>query len=421
MIYSRSIETITAKVHCRIASAVRPRSLLTTSEGTDMTSRFLLSILAALVILTPDDFARAQAPKPFEVVGNFAGKSQGKPAIDISGIACIDPPGTAARRCLVINDENRTAQTAIISDRQIVVGDTQIDLLDSGDFVGAAPDVKCPAGLGKSEEFDGEAIAYAKPYYYVVGSHGCSRNKGEFRATSFYFARFQLDPDNKLIGKVQRTTRLTSVLRGAITVGSYFGKSLGSEAGGLNIEALAVSGDRLTVGLRAPSIDGKAFIVTASLAKLFVDGARDGTIPAEVASLALGSGSGIRDMTPLPDGRTLILAGPAQEQRVDYSLFVVDLRPVRQVEYPVTLLGTLTPPVSIANAPRKTAKNAVSKALGKATKPTDPALPTQSQSTNVGKAEALTVLEATETSVRVLILFDGLPNGRPTEFAFPLK
>ena len=86
-------------------------------------------------------------------------------------------------------------------------------------------------------ELDGEAVAFAAPYYYVVGSHGCSRKKGEFRASSFILARLSDDQQ----GGVETTFRLTDVLRHASTVSAYFGKDLNGD-NGLNIEGLAVVG-----------------------------------------------------------------------------------------------------------------------------------------------------------------------------------
>lgn len=91
--------------------------------------------------------------------------------------------------------------------------------------------------------------------------------------------------------------------------------------------------------------------------------------------LALDETTGIRDLTPLPDGRLLILAGPAQEQKAPYSLFTLDPRDEKSLEK----IGTLK---------KKSGEN------------------------EDAKAEAITLLGPD----RVLILFDSILNGGPREY-----
>ena len=197
----------------------------------------------------------------------FIGKD-GKAARDFSGIACA--PGQVVRHCLVIDDEGDNAQWATLDGTSFVAGDPMPLVGESdGDVTfGTRPEVDCPSGDGAFGEFDGEAVAFAAPYYYVVGSHGCSRKKGEYRASSFILARLNDEPQNQ----VETTFRLTDVLRHASTVSAYFGKDLDGD-NGLNIEGLAVHGDQLIIGLRAPSIDGRAFLVRTEIGPLFAKGA----------------------------------------------------------------------------------------------------------------------------------------------------
>src|SRR3954464_2721240 len=88
-----------------------------------------------------------------------------------------------------------------------------------------------------------------------------------------------------------------------------FGRDL--EPNGLNLEGLAVVGGMLYAGLRAPSLDGSAFIVSTDVEPLFTP---DTPLVPRVIPLALGRDTGIRDLALLPDGRLLVLAGPAQDQ-----------------------------------------------------------------------------------------------------------
>ena len=74
----------------------------------------------------------------YDVVGEVGGKKPGKAAVDISGIACMDPPGSASPRCLLVNDESTFAQLVTIKGSKFVAGE-QIPL------IGADPD---PQTLG---------------------------------------------------------------------------------------------------------------------------------------------------------------------------------------------------------------------------------------------------------------------------------
>jgi hypothetical protein len=208
-------------------------------------SAFLLFILATGV---PLGGAWGEPPDPieYEVPHKFIGKN-GKAAVDLSGIACV--PGNGVRRCLVINDESTSAQWATIDSTSFIAGDELPLIGESIDrtILGTKPDVDCPNGEGEFGELDGEAVAFASPYFYVVGSHGCSRQKGKFRASSFILARIGTRQE----GAVETTFRLTDVLRHADQVSAFFAKDLNTE-NGVNIEGLAVQGSRLIVGLRVP-------------------------------------------------------------------------------------------------------------------------------------------------------------------------
>ena len=179
---------------------------------------------------------------------------------------------------------------------------------------------------------------------------------------------------------VETTYRLSDYLAKADEAGAFFGKSLDEAENGLNIEGLAIVGGRLLVGLRAPALSEAAYIVAADIADLFRPGKGPAKGKGEVIPVKLGKNMGIRDLASLPDGRLLVLAGPAQDQALPFKLFLIE--PGKSTK--PKLLAELEPMES-------------------------------EEEEELVKAEALTVLSADAGELRVLILFDGIENGAPRE------
>lgn len=254
--------------------------------------------------------------------GNFIGR-KGKVAADVSGLACMPGP-SGTRRCLLINDEGGFAQFAQLAENRITPGAT-LPILGSA----AAPETlgRAPTGLcrkaGAFAELDGEAVTYADGAFYVAGSHGCSRNKGEFRLSAFHLARLKVDAAGQPAGGVELTYRLSDLLRQSGPVAAFFGKALMQE-NGLNLEGIAVVGDTLWAGLRAPSLRQRAFLVGGSLTDLFGGGHEPAKVAPQVVEIEIGADRGIRDLAALGDGRLLALTGPAQEQDLPFEIVLVD-------------------------------------------------------------------------------------------------
>lgn len=345
--------------------------------------------------------------KELQVRGYFAAPESKNPAMDLSGIACIEPSSESKRNCVAINDESKSAQLVILDTEknEITIG-AEIELITdkpSKEVFGTPPTVECSNGEGKFKEFDGEGVAYAAPYFYVTGSHGCSRNSNKFRLSSFLISRFKLSKEawsvksnkklvvspNELISPVEATYRLSSALKYDKPINEYekqindsFGKNL-SDQNGLNIEGIAIIGDNFIAGLRAPSQNGNAFLVSAPVNKLFLSGKSAIAVDSKVIPVQLGKDIGIRDIAALPNGNLLILAGPAQEQEnVNYTLFEVE------------------PWIN-----------------GKV-KPIELTLSTDSKDV---KAEGLVVLSYSRLKTDILILFDGKENGAPKEYIIQHK
>ena len=340
------------------------------------------------------------------VEGTFETDDGTPPARDLSGIACRPAPNASAQRlCLVVNDGDRFAQFATIQDGHLIVGAT-VPLIGgkpSPSTLGAKHQaLACLEGEAHFTDLDGEAVAYAAPYFYIVGSHGCSR-RNKYHPSRFILARVRVNEQGRVVDEaghepaspedaltfVETTYRLADVLRAAEPIGAHFGKDL--RANGVNVEGLAVVNGTLYVGLRAPSLDGTAYVVSAEVNALF--SREDAPSPPKlgVIPLALGANTGIRDLAPLGDGRLLVLAGPAQDQTgVAYALYAAEPR----VGGRLTRLATLDD-------------------IGQDCKP--------SPRTQAGNPEAVLPLGMDEDRLQVLILFDGLPNGAPCEYIVPLR
>jgi hypothetical protein len=344
--------------------------------------------------------------RPMAIDGAFAGKKAGASATDISGMACL--PATAApRTCLLINDENRSAQFATIQNDRLVVG-RPVPLIgktpDSRTL--GSPPVETCREVDDFEEMDGEGVAYAEPYLYVVGSHGCSRSKGKFRLSSFILARVRVDRQGQPVDgadrplapenfseAVETTYRVSDWLKRSGAAAGFFAKDLES-ADGLNIEGIAVQGDTIWFGLRGPIVKspdkpvgdkGSAFLVGGDIADLFKPGPAPSKAEPRVIPVAL-EGLGIRDLAMLPDQRLLVVAGAAHGPEVPFQLLVVD--PANGDAKPIGSLAEIKQPVD-----------------GKIT---------------TGKAEGVTVLDATTDKAQIVILFDALLDGAPHRSEIPI-
>jgi Protein of unknown function (DUF3616) len=325
----------------------------------------------------------------FQVTAPFT-DDEGNVATNISGLACM-PSDAALSTCLVIDDEGRFAQIAIIGNGQVAAG-ARLPLIGrkpSRETVGQPPDEPaCSGGERKFRDLDGEAVAYAEPFFYVVGSHGCSRHSNKFRSSSFILARIRdarianpsagatLDPSG-----VETSYRLSEALAAAPSIRPYFTRDLMS-ANGLNVEGLAVSGGKLFAGLRAPTLDGTAFIIAIEADRLFDERVSINEGDVRVISVPIGAGRGIRDLTWLNDGQLLILSGPAQDAKVPFEIHVLDI-----LAETSRLLGTLDELPDATGA----------------------------------KAEAISVLSQHGNVVDVLVMFDGLPSGGPREYTIIMK
>lgn len=319
-----------------------------------------VAALASVLIAAPPGHAQLLAPQPTQwtVAPPFARSNDARE--NISGAVCaVTQP--AYRACLAVNDQKKYAQYFSVAGRTLVPGSV-VRLL--GEEADGDPDA--------------EGAAYHDGYFYVVGSHGRGRHNGKLGAASFLVFRFPaaLQSGKAAFGEiapaVQTSARLRDAVRTTEPLVSFAEKPL--NANGANIEGVAVDDGRLYVGFRAPTLEGRAFILSAAL-----DGVFGGKpLAAKVHPLALGPGRGIRDLARV-DGGILVLAGPAMEGQGGASVFLWN---------------------PAANALRKLAD------LG--------GIPAGA------KAETLLALSQAPQQFNVLVMFDGIADGGPIEYRIPV-
>jgi len=336
----------------------------------------LLSALVAWALLTAGHAAGQD--EAWRVKGRLLGQD-GTKAEDVSGIACSTDTGFP-RTCLVVDDETQGAQLVIVHDGEIRAG-AFIPLIDD-------------AFDGETLEFDGEGVAYADGYFYVIGSHGHPRDRSnkldpvrdaaKIRASlaaSSKVIRIRLDAsavdaDGGLSTppEITRSNRLRTLLAAEQRLAPFVDQRL--EDNGLTIEGVAVRDGRLFAGLRGPVLnDKRAAIFSVAVDALFDGSAADPRLDL----VKLGRGQGIRDLAAFDRG-LLILAGPSAETKGQYAVFFWD------------------------GSERKRLRD----------------LPRFGSRRDQLKAEALLPLERASGQVRVLLLFDGAKEGEPRPMDIPL-
>lgn len=297
-----------------------------------------------------------------------------KKSTNVSGIACTSASGFP-RACLVIDDNLQSAQLVTLKDGELAAGKS-IRLI--GNALGE-----------KRLELDGEGVAYANGFFYVIGSHGHPRDKkgkldpvadadkiGAKIEAASQIVRIRVKPSTGApLGAagapdITRTAKLRPVIAAQPELAPHVDKRL--DANGVTVEGIAVLGNRLFAGFRGPVVDGdRAAILSVALPSLFSDKAPD----AKLSLLPLGKGQGVRDLAAFKGG-LLILAGPVSDAGDgDYAIFWWD-----RVGAKPKLLKTL------ARYPDGDGQL---------------------------KAEALLPLDERADRLRVLVLFDGAEEGGP--------
>lgn len=292
------------------------------------------ALLYYLLALAASPLAAEELAWPVE--GKLFGPDN-KRSRDVSGIACVEPAGFP-RRCLAIDDELQAAQFVTLEDGLLVAG-ALLPLV--GDRF-----------QGEPLSLDGEAVAYADGYFYLLGSHGHPRDRdGDLDpeedaaeiaariAASSLLLRVAAEGEDPA---VDATDRLRTLLATDETLAPFLDRRL--DDNGLSLEGIAIAGGRLHVGLRTPILaEGLAGILSADLDHFF----GDAPPAASLLLLPLGEGQGLRDLAAYGEG-LLLLAGPAGEEDGAYALHWWD---GQQEQAP--LLGLLPPVLDRHDKPLK--------------------------------------------------------------------
>ena len=327
------------------------------------------SIFASLIIGLAANSQAAEWP----VSGKLEGKD-GKKAEDVSGIACsgaLEFP----RDCLVIDDETQFAQWARLERGKLVVGENLPLIDDELD--------------GKAVELDGEAAAYGDGSFFVIGSFGSARsaNGGEADESAARLKAdshvFRLTPTAEGLS-ITDSNALRALILADADLRPFADQPLAEN--GLTVEGLAIVAGTAFVGFRGPVLDSNERAVILELPTTMLFGDQTGL--AETRKIRLGTGRGIRDLSPVGD-ELLVLAGPVVDTDASdaapgaYRLYRWDPR----VE---------ADPLSVFEIPTFT--------HGSADTPDKP--------------EAVLPLEIADGKLTALILFDGPDEGGPRTFSF---
>jgi len=270
---------------------------------------------------------------------------------DLSGMAAWDE-----KHCLVCSDELRVIQTGNM-DR------------NGGTIVAGAAIPLLPGQSGKTEmDAEGVAVSRQDSCYYVTGSHGVGKKKGEFQQSRCHVARIPVDAaTGEPKASEVRVMGLTPWLQTDPVLGKTVGQSL--QANGFNIEGLAWKDGKLWFGVRSPNENGDTFVLEADSKALFA-----GPPQAKLHRLPVGPGLGIREIAALREG-FLIVAGEAlSDVGKDDAFHLFLWKPG-------------SPPVLIGELPSPS-----------------------------GKAEGLFLLEEAAGYVDVLVIFDGAAGGGPKAY-----
>ena len=339
-----------------------------------------LGRIAAIVCVLPALLVDPAAGKDdsWEVDGKLIGKiskktGKVKKSEDVSGIACTKQKDFP-RTCLIIDDNLQDAQFVELKDGKLVTG-ASVNLIKNkfGD---------------ERLELDGEGIAFSDGFFYVIGSHGHPRDSDEKLdpvkdsdeinariAASSQIVRIRVRDGAD--AKPEPTSTLRKIITGETILKGFADRRL--EENGVTIEGIAIKDDKtLFAGFRGPVLKGdegksRAVVLSVPLNALF-----DGSdAQHRVFRLPLGPARGVRDLVTYEDG-ILILAGPGACQCGTYAIYSWD-----GASENVTLLSEL--------------------------EQFDPAR----------KPEGLLPLDRNGKKLRVLILFDGDEEGKPTPIEIP--
>ncbi|MES2709619.1 MAG: DUF3616 domain-containing protein [Verrucomicrobiota bacterium] len=280
--------------------------------------------------------------------------------IDLSGIASLD-----GKNCLLGSDELMAAQPGILDIKALTIKALPlVPLMDNSS--------------GKKMEIDIEGVA-ASPKdhcYFVTGSHGAGKKKGEFDATRASVFQLPCDPATGAVKTAEiRRASLMPWLEKSAEFRDFVRKPL--QLNGFNIEGLTFQNGRLWFGVRGPNVKGNTYVIEVTPESLFGGGIPD----CKAHALPVGQGRGIRELAAVRDG-FIILTGNASAEA--------------SKKFPNS--ESRLPDKSFDLFLWRPGKTPETQSIGALPFPAD-------------KAEAILILEDAEKYVDMLVLSDGAENG----------
>ncbi len=228
---------------------------------------------------------KRSADNSWKVAHHFRGD---KARTQLSGAACNE----TLSRCVVVNDEKVYAQLFAVSGTKITPDASSIDLIAGED------------------EPDAEGAAFANGSFFVTGSHGNSRKKNKPNEKSYIVVRI-----NAASGAVDgQSMKWRDAIFNSEKLKPFAAQPLKDggpgQAGGANVEGIAVWNERMYLGFRGPSVGKTAYALSAPLNEVFAND--DKKLTAKDHEIELGEKTGIRDLAAADTG-VLILTGPVNE------------------------------------------------------------------------------------------------------------
>ena len=282
-------------------------------------------------------------------------------SLDLSGVAAA-----SARQVLVGSDEMFHIQPGVLDRNQHRIESRRpiaLPLESDG---------------GKLEvDIEGVAFSPDEQAYFVVGSHGLGKKKGDFQPDRHSIYRVPVDPETGLVKKEGiRRGSLLPWLEKTPVIAPHVKQPL--QQNGLNIEGLTWAKGKLYFGLRAPNQDGQGLVIELATGELF--GGQPA--PLKVHAIPVARDRGIREIAAVRDGFVLITGNASAEAS---KKIPVTVAPGPDTRFELLFWN---------------GRDAAVQKIGR--------LPE-----NGGKGEALLVLDDADAHVDLLVVFDGLLGGEP--------
>jgi len=338
----------------------------------------LCALLTPAFVKAGDDPSWSLKPQESPVqLNGFLG------SLDLSGIA------KTGRHVLIVSDELNGVQLGTLNEADGVIGySSAISLATVEPSKGGKKKKKDGGKSSSSGEIDMEGIAYApdEKAFYVTGSHGVGKKKGDFQALRYGVYRIPIDPETGVVRSAEVTrSSLLPWLETSPQFKEYVRRPL--QQNGFNIEGIACSGGQLYFGVRGPNVDGSACIIEVGAEELFRNGGA--AVLPKVHSIPVGPDKGIRELVSVAGGFLMLTGNAGAESS---KLFPQSTARQPDTGFDLSFL----PSSGLGNIGRPERIGDVSE--------TD------------GKAEGLLVLRDADGVMDLLVLHDGLEQGGATAF-----